>query len=233
MDPNNIDPKKRLQINFQGYNTDSTFQPSNNRVFPTTPSTFPQPVFPNSNVQTPNANAYSNNAGQGQYGAQSGGYFAGFTQPQQPMQTYQNQAQYQNQYQGQQNLATPQASYQQRQGGYNMNDPTSPLVHQFANQNLSTPQRQGSPFGRQPSPNPRMYTNNQHTNFQQSRNQPLLSPSTQDSGRRSLSPNSEEPPEKNPDKYSSNVISRGNALHTTVGIFFKENVERARERNKR
>ena len=232
MDPN-IDPKKRLQINFQGYNTDRNFQPSNDRVFPTTPSTFPQPVFGTAGSTTPNASTFGNSQGQTQYGAQGGGYFTGFNQTQQPMPTYQGQGQYQTQYQGQQGLAAPSAAYQQRQGGYSMNDPTSPLAHQFANQNLGTPQRQGSPFGRQPSPNSRLYTNNQQSSLQQSRSQQsLLSPSHGSSGQ-SLSPSSDEPPEKNPEKYSTNVASRGHALHSFVETFFKENIARARERNKR
>ncbi|KAL9634245.1 MAG: hypothetical protein Q9164_004210 [Protoblastenia rupestris] len=234
MDPN-MDPKKRLQINFQGYNTDRNFQPSNDRVFPTTPSTFPQPVFGNAGGSTPNANAYANNHAQSPYGNQAGGYFSQYSQPQQPMSTYQNQGQgqYQNQFQGQ-NLAAPQPAYQQRQNGYNMNDPTSPLAHQFANQNLGAPQRQGSPFGRQASPNARLYSNNQQAGLQQSRGQQnVLTPPAQDTAGRSLSPTIEEPPEKNPDRYSSNIVSRGQNLHAFVETFFKENITRARERNKR
>ena len=230
-----MDPKKRLQINFQGYNTDRNFQPSNDRVFPTTPSTFPQPVFGNAGGSTPNANAYANNHAQSPYGNQAGGYFSQYSQPQQPMSTYQTQGQgqYQNQFQGQ-NLAAPQPAYQQRQNGYNMNDPTSPLAHQFANQNLGAPQRQGSPFGRQASPNARLYSNNQQAGLQQSRSQQnVLTPPAQDTTGRSLSPTIEEPPEKNPDRYSSNIVSRGQNLHAFVETFFKENITRARERNKR
>ena len=233
MDPN-MDPKKRLQLNFQGYNTDRNFQPSNDRVFPTTPSAFPQPVFANSGSSTPNANTYGSNQAQSPYSAANAGYFTGYNSNsnQQPTSGYQPQTQYQNQYQGQQNLAAPQPSYQQRQTGYNANDPTSPLVNQFANQNLGAPARQSSPFGRQSSPNQRLYTNNLPP--QQPRGQSsLLSSTGQGSAGATLSPTSEAPPERNPEKYSSNVVSRGQGLHSFVEAFFKENISRARERNKR
>lgn len=230
MDPN-IDPKKRLQINFQGYNTDRTLQPSNDRVFPTTPSAFPQPVFGSSGGNSPNSAVYGSNPTQSPYGAPSGGYFAGYSSNQQQLPGYSAPNQYQNQYQGQQNLAAPPSSYQQRQAGYTTNDPTSPLVNQFANQNLGAPARQSSPFGRQPSPNQRAYTSNQQA--QQSRSQASVhSNASQDSAGR-LAPTPEAPPEKNPEKYSSNVVSRGQALHSFVDAFFRENISRARERNKR
>ena len=115
-----------------------------------------------------------------------------------------------------------------------MNDPTSPLAHQFANQNLGTPQRQGSPFGRQAAPSPRVYSNNQQAGPLQSRSQQnVLMPSGADASGRSLSAGTEEPPEKNPERYSSNVVTRGTNLHAFVETFFKENITRARERNKR
>ncbi len=241
MDPN-MDPKKRLQLNFQGYNTDRNFQPANERVFPTTPSTFPQPVFSNQGGTTPNT--YANTQPQSPYGAQQGGYFSQYNnQTQQPVSQYQNQGQvqYPGQYQQQQHLAAPQPVYQQRQGGYTSHDPTSPLAHQFANQNLGAPQRQASPFGRQPSPNPRLYANTQQSQLQQSRGQAghqarpgHASPSPSTLSGETLSPMIEEqPPEKAPDRYSSNVTQRGHALHSFVETFFKENITRARERNKR
>ena len=231
MDPN-MDPKKRFQLNFQGYNTDRNFQPSNDRVFPTTPSAFPQPVSGYSGGNTPNANAYGSNQAQNPYGTTNGGYFAGYNSNQQQVSGYQAPNQYQTQYQGQQNLSAPQPSYQQRQAGYTTNDPTSPLVNQFANQNLGAPARQASPFGRQPSPNQRLYTNNLQS--QQSRNQTnLLSPSGRDSPGATLSPTYEVPPEKNPEKYSTNVVSRGQGLHSFVEAFFKENITRAKQRNQR
>lgn len=46
-------------------------------------------------------------------------------------------------------------------------------------------------------------------------------------------PPEEQPPEKNPEKYSSNIVKRGQGLHALVESFFKENISRARDRNVR
>ena len=248
-----MDPKKRLHLNFGGlgggpaYNNDRNYTPTNERVFPTTPSTFPQSVFQSSHPANDyvgaqvQQNAYSGQAGYFPTGA----YQAQYSSPQSPYQQApgQYQGQYQNQYQ-QQNLAAPQPSYQQRQNGYNSNDPTSGLARQFSNQNLGAPQRQASPLNRQPSPNPRFHPNSQQAQGQQSRNQQiyasnqhsqsnLLVPQTADNSNQLLSPSVEEPPEKNGDKYSNNVAKRGHGLHALVEAFFKENIVRARDRNLR
>lgn len=248
-----MDPKKRLQLNFGGlggggYSNDRNYTPTNERVFPTTPSTFPQTVFPASNL----ANEYASAQVQTNYSGQNAGYFPtgayqtqySQPQPQSPYQQSQFQGQ-QYQYQApQQNLAAPQASYQQqlpRQTGYNSQDPNSGLARQFSNQNLGTPQRLPSPYGRQPSPSNRQYTNGQQPSTQQNRNQAnytsnqqpqsnLLTPSTNG---QSLSASAEEPPEKNVNKYSSNVQKRGQGLHALVEAYFKENITRARDRNVR
>ena len=44
-------------------------------------------------------------------------------------------------------------------------------------------------------------------------------------------PPEEQPPEKIPEKYSSNIVKRGQGLHALVESFFKENISRARDRN--
>ena len=253
MDPN-MDPKKRLHLNFGGlgggpaYNNDRNYTPTNERVFPTTPSTFPQSVFQGSHPANDYVGAQvqqNTYAGQAGY-FPTGAYQAQYSSPQSPYQQTtpgQYQGQYQNQYQ-QQNLAAPQPSYQQRQNGYNPNDPTSGLARQFSNQNLGAPQRQASPLNRQPSPNARFYPNGQQVQGQQSRNQQiyasnqhsqsnLLVPQTADNSNQLLSPTVEEPPEKNGDKYSNNVAKRGHGLHALVEAFFKENIVRARDRNLR
>lgn len=148
MDPN------RLGLNFGGgagggFNNGRNYPANDGRVFPTTPSSFPQPVFPTQGGQIPtdyvNAQVQAPNG----YGGQSpGGYFMNAP-------SYQSQygqqphAQYQNQYQPP-NPQAPQSSYQQRPGY--ASDPTSGLARQFSNQNLGSNQRQPSPFARQPSP---------------------------------------------------------------------------------
>ena len=250
MDPN-MDPKKRLHLNFGGlggssmYNNERNYTPTNERVYPTTPSLFPQSVFQASHPANDYVSAQvQQSAYQGQAGYfPTGAYQAQYSSPQSPYPQNQGQppGQYQNQYQ-QQNLTAPQPSYQQRQTGYNANDPTTGLARQFSNQNLGTPQRQASPAGRQPSPNPRLYPSSQPAHGQQTRNQQsyvinqhaqpgFLVPPVADSGSQSSSTPTDEPPEKCSQKYSDNVAKRGHGLHALVEAFFKENIVRARERN--
>ncbi|KAI9722298.1 MAG: Cobalt uptake protein cot1 [Candelaria pacifica] len=207
-----MDPNNRLHLNF-GYN-DRNYQ-SNDRAYPTTPSTFPQPVFPTQGgqetwgQQTPNG--YPN----------AGGYFMNNPYPPQ----YQQQ---QNQY-AQQNLQSPQASYQQRQGGFPNNDGTNGLVHQFSHQNLGGAPRQGAGYGRQPSPNQRLRPG--ATNGQSQHSGHLAPPAPSHGSHNNNS--SDDLPERNPDKYSPNLRHRGTHVHEKVQAFFKENVQRARDRNAR
>ena len=242
MDPN------RLHLNFprpqgnggQGHETDRTYDAANQRVYPTTPSTFPQPVFqsmPAGQGHQEYLNAQTHTAG-GNYGGQQN-YFGGNQNPQYQQQTQQaqqqqygqqQQGQYSNYQQQQQNFASNQAYTGH---GYGANDPNAGLAHQFSNQNLGgNQQRQQSPFGRQPTPT-------SQTQQQQGRSGTgggqqygsLLSPSGS-SG--SLQPNPDEkPPEQDFDKYSSNVAKRVIGLHVHVQAFFKDNITRARERNTR
>ena len=235
-----MDPKQRLQLNFGGgYGNERNYDPSNSRVFPTTPSTFPQPVFGNQVGTTPNAYAQQ---GQSPYAGSSGvGYFPQMNDNRNPGYGGQQYQQY-----NQQNLASPQPAYQQRQGGYaqsnNNNDPTSGLAHQFSNQNLGPPPRQNNPYGRQPSPNSRFYSNPQQHGQQRgptgyAPNQrtppPALSPLSGPPDTSNTLMLSEDPPEKNPDKYAQNVKQRNQVLRTSVNAFFSQNIIRARERNAR
>ncbi len=57
----------------------------------------------------------------------------------------------------------------------------------------------------------------------------LLTPN--DGSAQLLSASTEEPPEKTAQKFSENVIKRGQGLHALVEAFFKENITRARDRN--
>ncbi|KAJ9294072.1 hypothetical protein DTO271G3_7200 [Paecilomyces variotii] len=119
-----------LHLNF-GYNEHALPQP-NSRAYPTTPSTFPQPIYPNGGQEYVSPQAAQNAA----YGQ---GYFLNH-----PYQA--QQAQYAQQQYAQQNLQSPQAAYQSRMG-YNANDGTNGLVQQFSNQDLSASPRAGL-FGR-------------------------------------------------------------------------------------
>ena len=225
MDPN------RLHLNFGagGYSNDRNYPTSDGNVYPTTPSTFPQPVFKNQQAKTPNEYGQAQVQSPAGYGG-AGGYFV--SPPYQMPYSQPQQTQYQGQYQQQQSPSSSQASFQQqqRQGAYAANDPTSGLAHQFSNQNLGSVQRQASPFGRQPSPSQRPRTGG--GNAQQSYGN-LLAPPVPTTSSQTQAINTDEPPEKNPEKYSSNISKRGQGLHVLVEAFFKENIARARDRNLR
>jgi protein-serine/threonine kinase len=210
-------PPNRLQLNF-GFDRNNNYgTAADGRQFPTTPSTFPQPVFPNSQGQ------------QEVWGAQqsNNGYF---------LNNQQQNLQYQQQQQFQQAQAQQQQQQQQQQasgGSFRSpgvyNDGTNGLVHQFSHQNLGggTP-RSGSPYGRQPSPasqRPRTAgatTQQQYGNF--------LSPQAPLPNN---AMNEEEPPQKNPDKFGENVQRKAKVSTGLVSTFFKDSVQRARDRNAR
>ncbi|KAL8691577.1 MAG: hypothetical protein Q9218_003221 [Villophora microphyllina] len=226
MDPN------RLRLNFGGaggggYNNDRNYAASDGRVFPTTPSTFPQSVFPSQNGPIPNDYASSQVQSPNTYGQPSStGYF--MNPPSQYQYSQQQHSQYQNGYQPP-SLQAPQSPFPQRPG-YG-NDPTTGLARQFSNQNLGSNQRQANPYGRQPSPanqRPRNQAAQGHNIY----GSHLGAPSTGTDGR-SESENNDRPPPRDPDKYSTNVQKRGQAAHAAVEAFFKENITRARERNVR
>lgn len=199
----------RLQLNF-GFTNPPNFAAEQGRAFPTTPSTFPQP-FPNAAGQQEVWGTQQSTSG-----ISSQGYF------------YNNNsnAAYQQYPAG----VSPGAGYRTPGGGFN--DATNGLVHQFQHQHLggANSPRSASPYGRQPSPanpsrprtagDPRGYQNS-HLSAQM----PAMpqQPSIYD----------DEPPTKNPDKYSSAITERVKVQKLLTQEFFKENVERARARNER
>jgi protein-serine/threonine kinase len=210
----------RLRLNFQ-FDNQHNFDASNARVYPTTPSTFPQPIYGTQqqdfgSMLSPNPNT-------------NPGYFTGMNQyPQQQQQQYNQQYQYQQQQQ-QQNLQSPQPAYQMNSRQYatnTNNDGTSAMVQQFANQDLGAGPR-GNMMNRTPSPaNSRPRTAGETRPNQQY--QGHLAPPMP---RQTQKPEEEEQP--NPRKYSDNVIRRGTAAKQLVNSFFQENIERARDRNSR
>lgn len=225
-----MDPNNRPNFNFGGYN-ERTYTPVNERTYPTTPSTFPQPIFSNQQGQGAQmGQEYLGSQLQSPNGYASGaGYF--MNNPYQPHYGQQQQNQYQNQYQSpyqQQNIQSPQPSYQQRQGGYATTDATNGLVNQFSNQNLGISARQNPAYGRQSSPNQRPHTAGA-TGQQQLGNN--LVPPMPGHGSTSRSAADEEPPERNPEKYSANIAKRGKVVEAMIKSFFEQNVQRARERN--
>jgi protein-serine/threonine kinase len=216
MDPNN----NRLHLNF-GFN-DRNYNAANNRVYPTTPSAFPQPIYQGQDYMDPHS---AQNAAYGQ------GYFLNNPYPQQPQQPqqahYPIQQQQQQQY-GAHNLQSPQAAYGSRMPYNNGNDGTNGLIQQFSNQDLSASPRPGlSP--RAPSPGQRPRTAGSTAPQQQPGGHlaPLMAS-------RSPKPQTEEEElQRFPERYSENVHKRGKAAKELINVFFQENIERARERNMR
>ncbi|KAK3077488.1 hypothetical protein LTS18_010132, partial [Coniosporium uncinatum] len=223
----------RLHLNF-GFN-DRNFSPNAEagRQFPTTPSTFPQPF---SNPQGPQevwgaqaANAY-----------QSGGYFVNNPNNPLPPQPGYQQANHQLP------VSTPGGAspYVGRDFDSRMNG----LQHQFSHQNLGdvrggTP-RAGSPFARQASPaiqRPRTagatgtgqkqgWTGEPNQNQTSSQASSSTVSKLSDPG---TSFDEDKPPQRMPEMYSTLVTQKAKLSSGIVSTFFKDSVQRARDRNVR
>jgi protein-serine/threonine kinase len=212
----------RLYLNFG--NNNERLAPTD-RTYPTTPSTFPQPVF------------QSGPAGQPQIPA------GGTQQPQAYAQGYQSanyfpqgqQNQYPQQYGSQ--LTAQSAGYSAADQGYSQarsntpgtsNDPNTGLAHQFSHQNLGGAAR-ASPYGsRGPSPAQRPRTagaSGQQAGYGSYLNAPMPTQSPQ----LEFAP----APERNPDKYGPNANNNQKKCSQLASDFFKDSVKRARERNQR
>ncbi|TKA70515.1 Serine/threonine-protein kinase cot-1 [Cryomyces minteri] len=199
-------PPNRLHLNF-GFQ-DRNFSAEQGRNFPTTPSTFPQPMYPNAAGQQEVWGTQQTNNG---YSGAPAGYFMNNPYP--------------PQYQQQPRVPT--------QGAYRApnayNDDTNGLVHQFSHQNLGGGgQRTASPYGRQPSPSQRPKTasnigQQQHGNYLSAPVPAQHTPMVAD----------DELPMRNSDRYPDNVKGRVKFSTAMVSAFFKENVVRAKERNQR
>jgi protein-serine/threonine kinase len=209
MDPNN----NRLHLNF-GFN-DRNYNAANNRVYPTTPSAFPQPIYQAQDYVDPHS---AQNTAYGQ------GYFVNSPYaPQQPQQAhYPIQQPY-----APHNLQSPQPTYQSRMGYNNANDGTNGLIQQFSNQDLGTSTRAGlSPHAAAPGQRPRTAGSNAPQQQQAGHLAPPTSRSPKPQGE-------EEELQRFPERYSENVHKRGKAAKELINVFFQENIERARERNMR
>lgn len=197
----------RLHLNF-----DNQRPAANDRTFPTTPSTFPQPVF--------QGQSGSMQSSQQQYGA---GY--------PPQQGYFQQNQYgQQQYPGQAVTSDyPNAGYPPQSGAPGTNDPNTGLAHQFSHQNLGGGAARGGQYaGRGPSSGrPRTAGGSgQQASYGN------YAPPLPNSGVVS-SPEFQPIPERNPDKYGTNANSNQKKCSQLAADFFKDSVKRARERNQR
>ncbi|KAM5356159.1 hypothetical protein ACJ41O_002805 [Fusarium nematophilum] len=207
MDSNN----NRLFLNF-GNNNDR-LTASDRAAYPTTPSTFPQPVFPSASGQQPGL--------QPQQQAYGGGYAP---------QGYFVQNQY-AQYGGQQlNDYAQGAGYQPRSNTPGTNDPNTGLAHQFSHQNLGGAAR-AQAYGRGPSPGQRPRTAGAsgqqpgYANYMNAPPMPSQPAAPVDEFQRA--------PERNPDRYGTNANSNQKKCSQLAADFFKDSVKRARERNQR
>ncbi|KAK3353333.1 kinase-like domain-containing protein [Lasiosphaeria hispida] len=212
----------RLYLNF-GNNNERLA--ATDRTYPTTPSTFPQPVFqsgPAANQsQNPPAAQQPQAYSQQQQAYASSNYFP--------------QNQYPQQYSSQ--LSAQAADYSSASQGYpqarsntpgTSNDPNTGLAHQFSHQNLGGAARNSPYNSRGPSPAQRPRTAGapaQQAAYGSYLNAPLptQSPAFE------FAP----APERNPDKYGLNVNNNQKKCSQLASDFFKDSVKRARERNQR
>lgn len=227
----------RLYLNIANSGANSTSSNNASRLgpgpdraaYPTTPSTFPQPVYP----PTANQQAASSASGMQQqqqqqpYGYAPQGYF----NP--------NQQQYQAAYSGQP-MPTHHQDFAQAygQGRSNTpgasNDPNTGLAHQFSHQNLGGAARSGGYGSRGPSPAgaPRPRTaggSGQAQNYGY-----LNAPMPPQPGvKGGINGEFEVAPERNPDKFGSNANNNQKKCSQLAADFFKDSVKRARERNQR
>ncbi|KAF2638008.1 kinase-like protein [Massarina eburnea CBS 473.64] len=171
--------------------------------FPTTPSTFPQPVYPNQSGQQEvwgaQGNGYGGGPGAGPGAAAGAGAGAGG-----PPGYFMNPNQYQQPGQGQ-------------QGNPNVNG----LAQQFQHQHLGGGGNNGR-SGSYNQPRPRTGDRGYQGYGSYGGHVP-----------RQPSMNDEEPPPKTPEKYSNNVIAQSKMSTSLVNTFFKDSVQRARDRNQR
>nr|XP_036582543.1 Serine/threonine-protein kinase cot-1 [Colletotrichum truncatum]KAF6791247.1 Serine/threonine-protein kinase cot-1 [Colletotrichum truncatum] len=226
MDSNN----NRLYLNI---GNNDRLAPGSDRQYPTTPSTFPQPVFPHQGQQQ-------------QQHHQQQQQHAGMQHPQQhPAQQPQQQQPYAtgyapsgyflpNQQQGQyppQAHGDYNAAYQPRSNTPGTNDPNVGLAHQFSHQNLGGAAR-ASPYGsRGPSPGQRPRTagapGQTPSGYGHYATPPL--PTQQITPVDAFAP----APERNYEKYGVNANNNQKKCTQLASDFFKDSVKRARERNQR
>ncbi|OIW31650.1 kinase-like protein [Coniochaeta ligniaria NRRL 30616] len=215
----------RLYLNF-GANGDR-LQANDRTAYPTTPSTFPQPVFPGAPGQS------QTTAGGGQSAPQQQPYTSGYAPQGYFMQAQYAAPQYQTSVQdyGAPAGQNQPAAYGQARSNTpgTSNDPNTGLAHQFSHQNLGGAAR-GAPYApRGPSPSQRPRTAGapaQQSSYSSYLNPPVP---TQPAPRLEF----QQAPERNPDKYGPNAHNNQKKCSQLAADFFKDSVKRARERNQR
>lgn len=206
---NNQDQRNpnRLHLNFGlSNNQQQGLTAEQARAYPTTPSTFPQP-FPQANGQQEVWGTSTPSTGMN-----SQGYFSTFN-PYQPQGNFQQQT-------------SPSSGYRSP-GGFN--DVTNGFAQQL-NLGGNTP-RSASPFSRQQQPSPAGARPRTGGSSQSPYGSYLNAPMPQQPAQPSIY--DDEPPPKNPERYSAAITERVRHQKMLTGEFFKENVERAKMRNER
>ncbi|KAK4103448.1 kinase-like protein [Parathielavia hyrcaniae] len=209
----------RLYLNFGNNNDRLTATDRSN--YPTTPSTFPQPVF--------QGQPATQGGAQQPQAFQQGYTSAGYFQP--PANQY--GAQYSSQ------LAAQASDYSSAGQGFAQgrsntpgasNDPNTGLAHQFSHQNLGGAGRASPYAGRGPSPGQRPRTagaQGQQPGYSSHLNAPPMPTQTAPADYFAAAP------ERNPDKYGPNANNNQKKCSQLASDFFKDSVKRARERNQR
>lgn len=226
MDGNN---NNRLHLNFGN----ERLPMPNDRTYPTTPSTFPQPVFPPS-AAGQQAATMQQQAAYGAAGYAPQGYFSQGQYQQQQQPPLPQQPQYPAQpagydYNG---VPAPGAAQYQQQPRSNTpgSDPNTGLAHQFSHQNLGGAARQApyAPRAGAQAQRPRTAGgSSQQPAYTSYANVPLP---TQGGP---APAEFQSVPERNPDKFGSNANSNQKKCSQLAADFFKDSVKRARERNQR
>ncbi|KAG9232919.1 kinase-like domain-containing protein [Amylocarpus encephaloides] len=220
-----MDNSNRFHLNLSSNNGER--QPLNDRAYPTTPSTFPNPIFPSQ------AQAQGASQGQGQ-NTQQQPYSTGFA----PQGYFMNNP-YPSQYPQQppaassytQNPQAPPAAYQQRPSPYQANDSTNGLVHQFSHQNLSGRQ---SPYGNRQAASPGQRPRTAGAPGQQAPyHGGYLAPMPSQAAQQQTWPEFQPAPERNPDRYGKSAETNQTKCSQLAETFFKDSVKRARDRNVR
>ncbi len=208
----------RLFLNFG--NNNERLAPTD-RTYPTTPSTFPQPVFQSgSSSQPPTAPG----------GAQPGQpYSTGYSNNNNN--NYFSQNQYSSsQYQGGAADYSANQGYQQARSNPpgTSNDPNTGLAHQFSHQNLGGAARAAPHGSRGPSPGQRPRTAGapgQQASYGSYLSAPMPTQVPQFEFARA--------PERNPDRYGPVANNNQKKCSQLASDFFRDSVKRAKERNQR
>lgn len=248
---------QRPYLNFNNTNADRFA--ATDRAYPTTPSTFPQPVFspPNNQPQQQGAaNGQANNIGLAssqpsqyqQQQQQQGGYFSQgqYNVPQyassalpQQHQLQQHQLHQGNDYSAGGLSASNSANslYAPRSNPPGASDPNTGLAHQFSHQNLggarAAAAAAGTNYSRGPASAMQRPRTAGATGYQPAGgyNSYLNAPMPS----QSLPPAFEfqSAPDRNPDRFGPNANNNQKKCSQLAADFFKDSVKRARERNQR